>query len=152
MKKITVSVAEDIKRKFIRTGSLCILAGCIGIVTGLIQAEGTLGLAISVAEMIAVSGILFYCVSNYRIQSDCYDEMAKQHMCEAKAYATDCGLSILFIMGVIILGITHVANILGFAPVDGRKLIVILGLNLYMIYFGIIIYIIGTRFAALEAE
>ena len=91
MKKITVSVAEDIKRKFIRTGSLCILAGCIGIVTGLIQVEGA-------------------------------------------------------------LGITHVANILGFAPVDGRKLIVILALNLYMIYFGIIIYITGSRFAALEAE
>lgn len=152
MKKITVSVAEDIKQKYVKIGVLFIIIGLIGIVTRLIPIHGTLELAVSVINLVISCGCLLICARNLRFEADCFDEMAEQHLYEAKSHAGDSGNFILLMMVLIVTVGYRIASTSDIIFPDARLIIGNLGINLYMVYIGITHVLIGLKFAALEAE
>lgn len=152
MKKITVSVAEDIKQKYVKMGMMFIIIGLIGTVTRLIPIKGTLELAVSIVNLVISCACLLICARSLRFEADCFDEMAKQHLYEAKSYAGDNGNFILLIMVLIVTVGYRVASAAGIIFPDASLVIGNLGINLYMVYIGITHVLIGSKFATLEAE
>lgn len=147
-----VNVTETMTLRYNKQGAAFITIGVIGIITGLINLTGTIGMIVQFVIVILAAMMVLLCVKTMRLTYEDFDEMAEEHFYKAKARARDVGIITIMVMVYGACAIYLALKYLGYDFNSLNISLVEFLVNMLFIFLGINDLAVGKEFAALEEE